>query len=90
MGARHIILALLLAACASTAAPNPAPRETPETCASACARFRVLGCEEADPTPEGKTCEDVCTSAGNAYVGLDTACVTRAASCEAARACEAP
>lgn len=88
MGSRYLICVLLLACSPSVASPPPA--ETPETCAAACSRFRVLGCEEGDPTPEGKTCEDVCTAAGSAHVSLDTACVTRASSCEAARACEAP
>jgi hypothetical protein len=92
MGTRYLIAWCIAwcIACGPTPVPGPAPRETPETCASACENFRKLGCEEGDPTPEGKTCEDVCTQAGQSYVGLDTQCVTRATSCEEARACEAP
>lgn len=89
MGSRYLICLLLLACSPSSAGPQVSPAETPETCASACARFRQLSCEEGSPTPEGKTCEDVCTQAGAANISLDTACVARSNSCDEARACEA-
>ena len=91
MGSRYLIALWLAAASCAPAAPtrHSVPAETPETCASACTRFRELGCEEGDPTPEGKTCEDVCTQAGAAHIELDTACVVRSSSCDEARSCGA-
>ncbi len=87
MGYRHLILLLALS-CSPT--PVPQPAETPASCSAACARWREMGCEEGQPTAEGKTCEDVCLHVGEAGIGLDTACVQQASSCEAARSCEAP
>ncbi len=92
MGSRYLIaFCCVLFACSAQGPTRtqPTPAETPETCASACARFRELSCEEGTPTPEGKTCEDVCTQVGAVDISLDTACVVRSRSCDEARACEA-
>lgn len=89
MGTRHLTLLALVAVAACGVNPvSGIVRETPDSCSRACTRFRELGCEEGAPTPEGKSCEDVCVAVGQGSIGLDTDCVERAASCEAARACE--
>jgi hypothetical protein len=64
------------------------PAERPDDgCAAACAQLRALGCDEGEPSPEGKSCETVCRVAAEAGIALGTACVATASSCEAARAC---
>lgn len=94
---RAVLALLLLAAAAAWLAgcphPGPAPvpppslLDGPASCSSACARARELGCAYARPTPEGRTCEDVCT----AFLELepfDLECRSRALSCAAAERCE--
>lgn len=57
-------------------------------CPEACAHLAQMGCDEAQPTPGGATCLDVCVSVQtSAATALDLACVTAAPSCEAANAC---
>ena len=79
-----IVASLSLIWCSS---PGPAPAPAPSgafTCATACANLRKQGCDEGQPTDAGATCEDVCTNAGD----LPVACITRAATCDAAENCE--
>ncbi len=76
-------LTLFLAAC------EPAYPQPDAGCAAACARLRHLGCPEAEPTPDGASCETVCDRVqdSGAYE-LNTECVTRADRCHEAEECE--
>lgn len=81
-------LTLALVACVPiTPEPVPGPVIVSPSCPEACARFAALGCEEAQPTPAGAPCVDVCENA-QATVPLDLACIVRAGSCAQARLCE--
>lgn len=89
MGYRYLIVLPLLAAVACFQKP-PAeePKGEPEACPAACAKLRELGCEEAEPTPNGATCEDVCKSIETSnLVSVGPACVARAETCESVGEC---
>jgi hypothetical protein len=64
--------------------PQPEPSDHPATCADACAWFRARNCPQAEATPRGATCEQVCSNAGELF---DNDCVLVASSCEAADRC---
>lgn len=91
---------LLAALVASQCTPKPAPAPDPAPtvfvppppgqtpCEGACARLVALGCPEGQPTPKGATCVAVCQNAEDSGVlSLWPDCVSKAQSCEAARAC---
>ena len=74
--------------------PEPAPTAAPpmpavDEISEACEWYRAHGCREGDPTPEGRTCEDV--SATAAEQGIDIVarldCLRAAPDCDVARAC---
>lgn len=58
-------------------------------CEQGCAEHARLGCKEAEKTPKGMKCPDVCERAlvGGIQVVKDLACMRRATTCEQARAC---
>jgi hypothetical protein len=76
--------------------PVPFPPEqydaapAPSNCSVACAHLAALGCPEAQPTPKGATCVDVCSNVDSSgTVSMQTDCVVRAVSCADANACQA-
>lgn len=54
-------------------------------CKNACAVLTFFKCPEAQPSPKGKSCEQVCEVASK--YGTQAECVVRAESLEAVRAC---
>lgn len=57
---RYLIPLVFLLACVPPPQPVP-PKPVPgATCATVCANLRALGCPEADPSPNGVTCEQTC------------------------------
>jgi hypothetical protein len=88
---KAVLLAAVLAASRCTPPPpTPVPEPLPGefTCRDACAQFRHLGCEEAEPTPEGATCVEFCGVAQEGPAPLNLGCIVRANSCDQARRCE--
>jgi hypothetical protein len=72
-------------ACGPIAPPNP---PSTETCATACARYRELGCPGAGPTAKGSTCEAACENLeSSGVVTWDVGCRARAPTCDAFDAC---
>jgi hypothetical protein len=61
---------------------------TPADCAAACSHLQQLGCEEAKPTPKGKTCVRVCEDVeASGDVTLMPACVVKIERCEDIEQC---
>lgn len=84
---RIFLLALLIAGCVHV--PPPRPIDGAATCADACNRGADLGCEFAKPTPQGSSCEEVCTLGIDSQLfTFDLECRAKAPSCSAAEACE--
>jgi hypothetical protein len=71
-------------------APAPAPQKRDDVpCSEACARLASLECEEAQPTPDGTTCVEICDGLNaSGSVTYPTGCVAAAKDCAEARACE--
>jgi len=68
--------------------PQPVDAGTPADCKAACDRLAELDCPEAQPTPEGGTCVDVCLNVEQSgYTTLDPLCLARATTCDAVQAC---
>lgn len=67
--------------------PNPEPEPTldgaaPATCASVCAHWTDLGCEEAKPTPAGASCAEVCRNLQQGNLPEDLECQAAVTSCD--------
>lgn len=63
----------------------------PATCANWCKHAKKLGCPSAKPTPQGSTCEEVCSfvqTSGIKAATWDLKCRIGARSCAAADNCE--
>jgi hypothetical protein len=65
-----MVLALVVALCCA-ACPAPAPAPTPqgpyqEHCAVLCGQLKKLGCEGAQPLPDGTSCEIFCIKTNEA------------------------
>lgn len=90
MNAALLLSALAAALCCSPP-PAPAPRVdagSPADCQAACDRLAELGCEEAQPTPGGASCVEVCNNTEQSgAVTLDPACVATIATCAAIDGC---
>lgn len=89
---KSMLVSLLLAlgaCCPTPVAPEttPALEAAPSLCKRECAALAKLACEEAKPTPDGKTCEAVCVAAANVGSFPPAACVEKATTCKAASAC---
>lgn len=56
-------------------------------CPSACQNLRALDCPEGYPLDDGTTCEAFCSYNQKNGHDLYPKCVSKAASCEAAEAC---
>lgn len=87
---RLALLVLALSACVPLAPEPgpPAPVIVDPSCEDACARFAALGCEEAQPTPAGASCAEVCANTQASPAPLDLSCIVRSSSCAQARECE--
>jgi hypothetical protein len=66
-------------------APEPEPRNG---CGEMCARLAELGCDAANPTPEGATCLDVCRNVvEQTTVRLNFDCIVASRTCSEAGDC---
>ncbi len=83
-----LLLLLLLAACGgppSLVVPPPAPIPPNEaTCHDACDRWEELGCEEAEPTPQGLPCSSTCEINADMW---DLDCLAAVETCKAIESC---
>jgi hypothetical protein len=60
----------------------------PDECTRACAQLGVLQCPEAEPTPGGITCAELCVRMETSGAGdVRTGCIVRAKSAADVRAC---
>lgn len=90
------VLALLVLGCSGCPtpvppAPPPPPAPGEATCGDVCAQGRELVCPWAAPTPEGASCEAVCSNIQDSgIVAWNLDCRARARSCRDAEACETP
>lgn len=86
MTLRAILLTLLLVACQTGPKPNPNYPQ-PEgdgaaSCPAACKRGEELKCIAAQPSPNGKTCLEVCkASTPPALSGWRPSCQAKAETC---------
>jgi hypothetical protein len=67
--------------------PQPDPPVSPDgaapaTCESVCAHWSDLGCEEAQPTPAGDSCVDVCENLQQGNLPEDLDCQAAVTSCD--------
>jgi hypothetical protein len=90
---RSLTLLIWLAACnplvVEPQLPEPPPAPGAVPCPVACARLAELGCPEADPTPDGASCVDVCQNVEDSGVlRYPTGCVAAATTCAEAQRCE--
>jgi hypothetical protein len=79
--------------CAPTPGPAPVDAGLLDDCRRACQRLAELKCPEAEPTPDGGTCVDVCWNAeSSGYVTMRPACVAEITACDQIDDCfgEAP
>ena len=72
--------------------PSPVPTQdttNPPTCAGVCQHWADLGCAEADGTPGGASCVEVCESIMNSGVfEWDLRCKSSVPSCREIDLCE--
>lgn len=93
MSARISSLALLLLAarCSDPVAPpgpEPVDAGTQADCRAACDKLLALHCPEAEPTPDGGSCFDVCWNAeSSGYVTINPNCVANATTCDGVEQC---
>lgn len=79
---------LTLTCCPRQPAPPPVAVSGSD-CAAACSKLVQLGCTPAK-TPDGHTCQEVCTSVeATGVVSWNTACIVdiRVQTCDAVKAC---
>ncbi len=90
------LLAFLVLASCPGCPPAPPPvtpdasdaAAAPGTCAAVCQNGRRLGCPFAQPTPQGASCEEVCSNVqGTGIATWDLGCRSAASSCAAIDAC---
>jgi hypothetical protein len=87
MGNRRSTLILAIAVSLLVAAhcgnkPPPDGEGDPASCVDACAHLDELGCPEAEPTPEGATCVEVCRNVETSgTITLNPACVVEIDEC---------
>lgn len=86
MTLRAILLTLMLVACQSGPKPNPNYPQ-PEgdgaaSCPAACSKGAEMKCIGAQPSPQGKSCVDVCKAAvPPALSGFRPGCMAQATDC---------
>ncbi len=85
-------LSVAVAGCWSPGPPPQPPKPEPvegATCASACDRFRELGCPEGEDTAGGGTCEEVCQNVQDSgIIEWDLECRTGVDACDQVDSCE--
>lgn len=69
------------------AKPKPVPPTKAEDCDRAYQRLKSLGCEEAEPTPNGKTFLDWCNEFRVTAAGIDPVCMSRVRDCDQVNQC---
>lgn len=83
-----IYLVAYLASCSDPPPPvNPdeptiPPSKLRATCVDACLHLSELGCPDAQPTPDGASCSEVCES-----LPIRPACLASVTICEQTAAC---
>lgn len=86
---RFAFIVLALAGCL----PEPVnpdaeePNYVGEDCPAYCSNMQRLGCEEGKPTPNGASCLEVCKNSLTGPVPFNTACASKAVSCEESEGC---
>lgn len=84
-----LLVLVLISGCPKPVPVPPVPPIDGATCDTACDRLRELGCEAAQPTPAGESCEAVCENVqASGIVKFDLDCRSTAPSCDAIDACE--
>ncbi len=87
---------LVLCAWGLAACPKPIPNPEPEpeldgaapaTCESVCAHWTDLGCKEAQPTPDGASCVEVCENIQQSNLKDDLECQVAVTSCDQIDGC---
>ena len=74
-----LLSALCLTGCPIPAPPvPPTPAPPSADCGDVCARWRLLGCSEAEDSPDGQPCEVLCDVMSDTW---DTACMATVESC---------
>ena len=72
--------------------PQPVPTvntDNPPTCAGVCQHWADLECKEADGTPGGASCIEVCENVmGSGVFEWDLECKSRVAACSGIDLCE--
>lgn len=76
--------ALLLGCPAPVIPPPPTPPAPSADCGDVCDHWRELGCQQADPSPDGQPCEVLCDVMGYTW---DKACMAAVATCAAIEDC---
>lgn len=84
----------VFAACQGCPPPSPVIPPDPQQdsgydvlrpCELACLHLHVLGCESAEPTPNGATCVEVCEHTESlSYTTMHPDCIPLAANCDEA------
>lgn len=65
-----------------------APHADPNACGAICSHLRDLKCPNGEPTPGGRTCEDICRHGLESHlVNLDETCMRTLARCDDEPAC---
>lgn len=82
-----VIMTIILAGCPPPVTPQPEYVDA-DVCVRACEHGKKLGCEFAEPTPNGVECSQVCIETElTGWSNWNPECVLKAASCEAADKC---
>ena len=78
-------LPVVLLGCPEPNVPDPKPEldgAAPATCESVCAHWTDLGCKEAQPTPDGASCAEVCQKLQEGNLKDDLECQAAVTSCD--------
>lgn len=69
--------------------PLPAPGTEDADCFTVCEHLRDLGCEQAEPSPGGASCEDVCDNVqSSGVITWNLSCRASIADCNKLDHCE--
>lgn len=77
-----ITLCVAFVGCPKPPEPPPPPPSGSVTCEMVCAHWSDLGCEEAEPTPDGDSCVAVCENIQKGNLPDDLECQALVDSCE--------
>jgi hypothetical protein len=90
LGASAGALVVALSGCPKPHVPDPRPEldgAAPATCEVVCAHWTDMGCEEAEPTPAGGSCVDVCKNIQDGTLKEDLECQAAVTSCDQIDSC---